>query len=126
MDTLANMERVDTDNKDRPIEDLIIQRAVVFVDPFVEADEQVGKWGSMILGKRFMMHLVLWFLLQLAKERQEELEKAKEKEANLAAKKETKPERKIYSKGVGKFINPSLKKEARWELLFCWDVLEQF
>ncbi len=41
MDTLANMERVDTDNKDVPIEDIIIQRASVFVDPFTEADEQV-------------------------------------------------------------------------------------
>lgn len=30
------------DNKDRPIEDIIIQRAQVFVDPFQEADEQLA------------------------------------------------------------------------------------
>ena len=82
------MERMDTDNKDQPIEDLVIQRTSVFVDPFTEADEQ------------------------LAKERQEELEKTKIQEVDLAAKKEKK-ERKVYSVGVGKFINPSLKREAR-------------
>ena len=41
LDTLANLERVETDNKDVPIEDLILERAIVFVDPFTEADEQV-------------------------------------------------------------------------------------
>ncbi len=89
MDTLANLERVETDNKDRPIEDLVIQRTSVFVDPFAEADEQ------------------------LAKERAEETERTRVKEADLAAKKEKKPERKVYGSGVGKFINPAVKKEAR-------------
>ena len=42
LDTLAALERVETDNKDRPIEDLIIERASVFVDPFTEADEAVS------------------------------------------------------------------------------------
>jgi hypothetical protein len=35
------MERVETDNKDRPIEDIIVEKAQVFVDPYQEADEQV-------------------------------------------------------------------------------------
>lgn len=43
LDTLANLERIEVDNKDRPIEDLIIQKVHVFVDPFTEVDEEVRK-----------------------------------------------------------------------------------
>lgn len=93
LDTLSAMERIEVDNKDKPIEDIVIQRAAVFVDPFTEADEQ------------------------LAKERAEELEKAKQQEKTLIEKKkETSAQDqsyKVYSKGIGKFINPALKKEAR-------------
>ena len=35
------MEKVETDNKDRPIEDIVIEKAQVFVDPYQEAEEQV-------------------------------------------------------------------------------------
>ena len=42
LDTLANMERVETDNKDRPIEDMYIEKTIVFVDPFTEVDEEVS------------------------------------------------------------------------------------
>ena len=90
LDTLANMERIEVDNKDKPIEDIIIQRTSVFVDPFTEVDEA------------------------LAKERAEELAKTKEKEQNLAEKKKkAEVGLKAYSKGVGKFINPQIKKEAK-------------
>ena len=41
--TLSAMERVGTDNKDRPVEDIVIEKAQVFVDPFEEVDEQVSK-----------------------------------------------------------------------------------
>lgn len=41
LDTLTSMERVETDNKDRPIEDIIVEKAQVFVDPYQEADEQL-------------------------------------------------------------------------------------
>lgn len=41
MDTLTAMERVEVDNKDKPIEDIIFQRAVIFIDPFQEADDEV-------------------------------------------------------------------------------------
>lgn len=41
LDTLTALERVEVDNKDKPIEDLIIQKAQVFVDPYQEAEEQV-------------------------------------------------------------------------------------
>jgi peptidyl-prolyl cis-trans isomerase-like protein 2 len=33
---------VETDNKDRPIEDIVLIKATVFVDPFTEADEEVS------------------------------------------------------------------------------------
>ena len=90
MDTLAAMERIEVDNKDKPIEDITIQRTSVFVDPFTEVDEQ------------------------LAKERAEEMTKAKEKEQNLAEKKKKSDTGlKTYGKGIGKFINPQIKKEAR-------------
>ena len=92
LDTLAALERVDTDNKDVPIEKLMIERAVVFVDPFTEVDEQ------------------------LAKEREEEMAKNKVETVDVAQEKKKKEEKKIlkaYSSGVGKFIPPSVKKEAR-------------
>lgn len=43
------MEQIEVDNKDRPIEDIIIERASVFVDPFQEADDQVGVIKTEIL-----------------------------------------------------------------------------
>ncbi len=53
IDTLANMERVNTDNKDCPIEDLVIEKCHVFVDPYTEADEEVTRIisGKLILVK---------------------------------------------------------------------------
>lgn len=41
METLSEMERIEVDNKDKPIENIIIIKAQVFVDPFAEAEEQV-------------------------------------------------------------------------------------
>lgn len=42
IDTLTAIERIEVDNRDRPIEDVILIGAQVFVDPYQEADEQVG------------------------------------------------------------------------------------
>lgn len=36
------MEKVEVDNKDRPIEDIVVQGVQVFVDPFQEADDQLA------------------------------------------------------------------------------------
>lgn len=41
METLSEMEKIEVDNKDRPIEDIVILKAQIFVDPYEEADEQV-------------------------------------------------------------------------------------
>ena len=43
METLSAMERIGTDNKDRPVEDIIIESAQIFTDPYAEVDEQVEK-----------------------------------------------------------------------------------
>jgi len=87
--TLSAMERVGTDNKDRPVEDIVIEKAQVFVDPFEEVDEQ------------------------LAVERQKEMAEAKKQEDILKGKRQLEPPKKAYTSGVGKFISPSLKKEAK-------------
>lgn len=39
--TLQAIEDVETDNKDRPIEEIRLIKATVFVNPFEEADEEV-------------------------------------------------------------------------------------
>ena len=158
LDTLANMERVETDNKDRPIEDLYIEKTIVFVDPFTEVDEEVSHFDEFqtsrsllyrncSLAYRFttvalclldhclcnytyiilfifaLVHYlqlytprhVIWSFcaFQLAQLRQEEQAKAREKEASLEQKKKEEPAMRVFTSGVGKFINPGLKKEAR-------------
>merc|ERR1719334_1337720 len=90
MDVLTHIEAIGTDNKDRPVEDIILQRAVLFVDPFVEAEEE------------------------LAKKREEALNEATSSSKNTTDAKKAKPEeRKVFGSGVGKYINPTIKKEAR-------------
>lgn len=42
METLNDMERVEVDNKDKPIEDIVIIKAQIFVNPYDEADEIVS------------------------------------------------------------------------------------
>ena len=41
VDVLSTMEKVETDSKDTPLEEIRIDKTVVFVDPFEEADQQV-------------------------------------------------------------------------------------
>lgn len=85
IDILTEMERIEVDNRDRPIEDIIIERAQVFVDPYTEADEQ------------------------LAKERAEEAEK-QAKEVELKTAKPKPPLYKVYREGVGKYLNKEALK----------------
>ncbi|XP_076166310.1 RING-type E3 ubiquitin-protein ligase PPIL2 [Ptiloglossa arizonensis] len=81
LETLNAIERVEVDNKDRPIEDIIIQKAQVFVDPFQEADEQ------------------------LIAERAAEAERlAREAAKNKSIDNTEKNELKVYRSGVGKYI----------------------
>merc|ERR1711894_683878 len=41
-ESLSAIENVGTDNKDRPIEDIIIQKVTVFSDPFTKVDEELN------------------------------------------------------------------------------------
>lgn len=88
MDTLTALESVGTDNKDRPVEEIRLERATVFVDPFGEVEEE------------------------LKQKRAEELEKAAALKKPAIAKSKDE-ERKVFTSGVGKYINPVVKKEAR-------------
>lgn len=75
------MEKIEVDNRDRPIENIFIQKTQIFVDPFQEADEQ------------------------LEKERADELEKQR-KAAEEEQKKKTRSQPlKVYRQGIGKYLN---------------------
>lgn len=81
MDTLNEMEKIEVDNKDQPIEDIIIEKAHIFVDPYQEADEM------------------------LVKERADELEKQQKEAAQEAKRKERAQPLKVFRSGVGKYLN---------------------
>ena len=102
METLNALERIGTDNKvgddelfkclhivaqDVPVEEMKIERVAVFVNPFQEAQDE------------------------LKEEREAELLKASEELKKIP--KPVEKERKVFTSGVGKYINPSVKKEAR-------------
>ena len=76
------------DNKDRPIEDIVIQGVQVFVDPFQEADDQ------------------------LAAERVAEAERlAQEVSQNKSTDKKDKNDiQKIYRSGIGKYVKLEQEK----------------
>lgn len=92
-ETLNEMEKIEVDNKDRPIEDIVIHKAHVFVDPYEEVDEQ------------------------LAKERAD-AKALQEKEAALiagssgsaAAKKKKDAKLTVFREGVGKYLNSAALK----------------
>lgn len=94
LETLDNIEAVETDSKDRPIEDIRLMSTVIFVDPFEEVDEE----------------------LRAEREaKQEEEEKEREK-AEAGEKKMLKvneaPEKPVaFRQGVGKFLNLKRIKE---------------
>ncbi|KAI4460661.1 peptidyl-prolyl cis-trans isomerase-related [Holotrichia oblita] len=96
METLSEMEKIEVDNKDRPIEDIILIRAQVFVDPFEEADEQLNK------------------------ERQEELVKQKEEEMAKRAKMKAQKSLTVYKSGIGKYINPNINKRLIYCEYYCY------
>lgn len=81
LDTLNEMEKVEVDNKDRPIEDIVIEKAHIFVDPFQEADEL------------------------LATERAAEIEKQQKIIAEERKRKQQKQSLTVFRQGVGKYLN---------------------
>jgi len=87
LETLDVAERIGTDNMDMPVQKIQIEKVSVFVDPFQEVRDQ------------------------LKEERAQELEKETKSLEELPKKAET--VRKVFTSGVGKYINPAIKKEAR-------------
>lgn len=89
LETLNTIEKIEVDNKDRPIEDIVIQAVQVFVDPFQEADEQL--------------------LVERAAEAEKLAEEASKKEKR--DKKEGNDILKVYRTGVGKYLK--IEKEEK-------------
>lgn len=82
LDSLNEMEKIEVDKNDRPIENIHLIKVHVFVDPFVEADEQ------------------------LAKEREEEIERQRKAIEDEAKRKLQKNQPlKVYRDGIGKYLN---------------------
>lgn len=81
LDTLSEMEKIEVDNKDRPIEDIKIEKVHIFVDPFQEADEQ------------------------LANERAEEIEKQQKAVADELKRKQRCQPLKVFRSGIGKYLS---------------------
>lgn len=81
IDTLNAMEKIEVDNKDKPIEDIIIGKAQVFVDPYQEADDQ------------------------LAAERAEEMKKKSQEAERNKSEGDSKQQLKVYRSGVGKYLD---------------------
>lgn len=75
------MEKIEVDNKDHPIEDIVIEKAHIFVDPYQEADEA------------------------LAKERADELEKQQRTVIEEKKRKERSQPLKVFRSGVGKYLS---------------------
>ena len=84
LDTLNKLEKIEVDNKDKPIEDIIILAAQVFVDPFQEADEQ------------------------LAIEREKAVQEEKESKEIIPKRDVPLAE---FKSGIGKYIDPKLAVE---------------
>ncbi|GAB1608219.1 RING-type E3 ubiquitin-protein ligase PPIL2-like [Argonauta hians] len=96
LETLNKMEKIETDDKDKPLEDIRIEDTVVFVDPFKEAEEQ------------------------LKKEREEEMRKEEEEKEKLKSWRSEKMRKGeggdslvAFKSGVGKYINPSIIKRSK-------------
>ncbi|KAM8712679.1 hypothetical protein ACLKA7_013072 [Drosophila subpalustris] len=87
LDTLQKMEQIEVDNKDRPIEDIIIENAQVYVNPFEEAAEQ------------------------LAKERADEAASKQVAATKLEQQKRLNEPLKVYRDGVGKYLKLSVSKK---------------
>ncbi|XP_022222135.1 RING-type E3 ubiquitin-protein ligase PPIL2 [Drosophila obscura] len=80
LDTLQKIENIEVDNKDRPIEDIVIENAQVFVNPFADAVEQ------------------------LAKERENEAASVQETAEKAEQQKRLNEPLKVYREGVGKYL----------------------
>lgn len=84
LDTLNEMEKIEVDNRDRPIEDIVLKNAEVFVDPFKEADDA------------------------LAEQRAAVVEQNRQAVADEERRKQRAQPVKVYRQGVGKYLNKDI------------------
>ena len=100
------MEKIEVDNKDRPIEDIILQRARVFVDPYEEADER------------------------LAAERAAEIARAAAEEAakanNPARRVQASNVLKVFRSGPGKYLKKAAAQASRKWVVIIISVYSSF
>ncbi|ERL84928.1 hypothetical protein D910_02351 [Dendroctonus ponderosae] len=87
-ETLNEMERIEVDNKDRPIEDIVIINTQIFANPYDEADEI------------------------LTKEREDEINQQKLKAVEEKKKVAKNTPLVAFKSGVGKYIKPDVLKSA--------------
>ena len=61
MDTLTTLEAIGTDNKDKPVQDIVLERIAIFVDPF-----QVGSSKLLTSGElsEEPFHILQFYLCQ--------------------------------------------------------------
>lgn len=83
--TLSSIEAIETDNKDKPIEDIIIQSTSIFVDPFKEADQEIAEERRIDAAKR----------------------QAEDDELKSRKKPKKKEEVQVFRSGIGKFLDLS-------------------
>lgn len=80
------MEKIEVDNRDRPIENIVLEKTQVFVDPFQEADEQLAQQRAD----------------DLEAQRQAIIEEKKRKQRNQPLK--------VYRQGIGKYLNKAVSE----------------
>ncbi|ESO03990.1 hypothetical protein HELRODRAFT_185601 [Helobdella robusta] len=94
METLDKMEKIKTDDKDRPLEKICIEHCNVFYDPYDEVDKQLAMEREDANVKKL----------------KEDDEMRRKKLDDKTANKQT---LKVFSSGVGKYINPKLSKQIQ-------------
>lgn len=88
---MNDLEKIEVDNKDRPIEDIIIQKVHVFVNPYEEVDEQLAKERADAVAAK-------------------KVEEDASKQARAPQKKDQKLT--VFREGVGKYLNTNAVKGA--------------
>lgn len=83
LDTLNELEKIEVDNKDCPIEDIVILSTQVFVNPFQEALEE----------------------LEAERKTEEENQQAQVLEEENKRKRKAQEKLTVYRDGVGKYLN---------------------
>ena len=112
LETLGSIEKIEVDNKDRPIEDIILIKAIVFTDPFQEVEEMVGNTvgDTSEDGQSDKLLNITCFFFQLIEKRAQELQR--QAEENQKSKLSSELPLKAFKTGVGKYIKPDVNTQV--------------